>query len=135
MALTNVTRLRALLGERIPNGGSAQDTFFTDTEINDLLDEGDNHNLNYSAAVGWTWKMAEYARLIDMKESGSERIYSQKFRQARIQAEYFQGLADATQAQVIASARTVGKSVPWAASQYDEFPRVLFTPASDVSTG
>src|SRR6478736_3896126 len=135
MALTAATRLRALLGERIPNGLDSSDTFFSDTEINDLIDEAGSRGLTFAAAVGWTWKMAEFARLIDVNESGSDRKYRQKYINAKQQAEYFQAQADATAAQIMTSARVVGKSVPWARPWTDEFPRVLFTPPSDASTG
>lgn len=88
-------RLRLLLGESIPEGGTEQDTFFTDAQVQALLtDNGDD--MNSAAAEGWTMKMARYARLIDMDEAGAARKLSQKYRQAREMTNFFiKGINDA----------------------------------------
>lgn len=69
------TRLRALLGEKIPVGGSDTDTFFTDTEIDTLLTNAGN-DVRRAAAEGWQNKAAEYASLVDVTEGNASRLNS-----------------------------------------------------------
>lgn len=95
--------LRLLLGERIPPGGTDADTFFTDPDIIDLLDTyGD---INAAAAAGWRGKAAEYAKYIDIEESGSTRKMSQMYRQAELQANYFGKLASGSVEERLQAAR------------------------------
>lgn len=86
-------RLRLLLGEQIPEGGNEQDTFFTELQVQSLLDNNGN-SMNLAAVEGWTMKMARYARLIDMDEAGAARKLSQKYRQAREMSNFFIKLSD-----------------------------------------
>lgn len=86
-------RLRLLLGEPIPEGGDEQDTFFTELQVQSLLDNN-NDSMNLAAVEGWTMKMARYARLIDMDEAGAARKLSQKYRQAREMSNFFIKLTD-----------------------------------------
>lgn len=48
------TRLRKLLDERIPEGGSDADTRFTDEDLDELLTEA--ANVFGAASTGWTMK-------------------------------------------------------------------------------
>jgi len=48
------TRLRKLLDERIPEGGSATDTGFADNDLDELLSE--SASVFGAAAMGWTMK-------------------------------------------------------------------------------
>ena len=77
------SQLRARLGE--PKSAPTTDgseTFFTDTEIVDLLAyAGDS--LDLATLEGWRRKMARYARLVDVTESGSDRKMRQKFQNAK----------------------------------------------------
>lgn len=75
MAATEADRLRALLGERKPPGGSESDTLFTDDQIGDLLvAAGDN--LERAAFEGWRIKQAEFANMVDTTEGNSQRKMS-----------------------------------------------------------
>ena len=53
-------RLRRLLDERIPDGGSDTDTRFSDAELDEIL--ADARNLHLAAAEGWRRKAAVVAR-------------------------------------------------------------------------
>lgn len=94
MAVTpeDITRLRLLLDEKIPEGGTETDTKFLDSDIVALL-ENNGENWNLASAEGWTMKMAMFARLVDMDESGATRKLSQKFRQARDMVRFFSAAA------------------------------------------
>jgi len=62
-------KLRKLLDERIPNGGSDADTRFSDAEVDELLSEATN--IYAAAAIGWTRKAAMFQR-----EAGQIQSYS-----------------------------------------------------------
>ena len=62
-------KLRKLLDERIPNGGSDADTRFSDAEVDELLSEATN--IYSAAAIGWTRKAAMFQR-----EAGQIQSYS-----------------------------------------------------------
>lgn len=90
--------LRSLLGERIPEGGSASDTMFTDLEIQEFLDrstaaEGD---INLAAYYGWVSKAAELANLVDTAEGSSKREMGQLHDNALAQIKYYEGLTGVT---------------------------------------
>lgn len=63
------TKLRKLLDEQIPAGGSDTDTRFTDADIDELLSEA--ANIYGAAAAGWTLKAAMFQR-----EAGQIQSYS-----------------------------------------------------------
>jgi hypothetical protein len=52
------TRLRKLLDERIPTGGSAADTRFADDDLDELLTEATS--IYGAASTGWTMKAGMY---------------------------------------------------------------------------
>lgn len=108
MATEAEERLRLLLGEQIPDGGSEGDTFFTDAQITLML-ANNSADLNLSALEGWTMKMARYARNIDISEAGAERKLSQKYRQAREMAKYFASVVSGIQASNAASYRVIAR--------------------------
>ena len=62
-------KLRKLLDERIPEGGSDADTRFSDADIDELLSEA--ANIYGAAAAGWTLKAAMFQR-----EAGQIQSYS-----------------------------------------------------------
>lgn len=114
MALALEDHLRLLLGERVPEGGTDADTFFSDLEITDLLDTfGD---VLLAAAAGWRSKAAEFAKYIDIDESGSTRKLSQMYRQAELQANYFSKAAgeDSTTRTAALAGGVVARSAAWA---------------------
>ena len=63
------TKLRKLLDERIPEGGSDADTRFSDADVDELLSEA--ANIYGAAAAGWTLKAAMFQR-----EAGQIQSYS-----------------------------------------------------------
>jgi hypothetical protein len=109
--------LRAYLGERIPDGASDEDTFFSDAELTAMM-TATSYGVLGAAVIGWAAKAGEYARLIDINESGGQRLLSQKFRQANVQLQFFQKLLDsqiATNQATVASGGRVGpKVLNWA---------------------
>lgn len=75
MAWDPVEKLRSLLGDTIPTGGSADDQFFSDTDLSNLLlDAG--QNMNRAAYEGWRMKAANYAELINVTEGNAMRNMS-----------------------------------------------------------
>lgn len=72
-------KLRKLLDERIPEGGSDTDTRFSDTDLDELLVEATN--IYEAAATGWTMKAAMFQRELGQIESysvGQERYDMRK---------------------------------------------------------
>lgn len=73
------TKLRKLLDERIPEGGSDADTRFTDADIDELLTEATN--IYAAAAAGWTLKAGMLQQELGQIESyavGQERYDMRK---------------------------------------------------------
>jgi hypothetical protein len=77
----NPTRVRALIGESIPVGGTDSSTMFSDDEIDDLLEEGFD-DVNAAAYYGWREKAANYAALVNVNEGNAAREMSDLHRQA-----------------------------------------------------
>lgn len=76
MPLTDAERLRDLLGESIPPGGSEADTLFTDEKVLDLLTLSGG-DLDRAAYEGWRAKAAALSNLVDTTEGNSQRKFSQ----------------------------------------------------------
>jgi len=74
MAVTDSERLRSLLGEDIPEGGSASDTLFTEDMITDLLAR--HGSPDQAVTDGWLIKSAKLATLVDTVEGSSIRKHS-----------------------------------------------------------
>lgn len=91
MALTDVERLRQMLGESIPSGGSAADTLFTDPEILDFLLRA-NNDLNLAAYYGQVAKSAALANLVTTAE-GQTRLEFSKLHEASLRQEEKYGKA------------------------------------------
>jgi hypothetical protein len=70
-----VLRLRRLLGETIPSGGTEADTLFTDAELTQLID--DNPDMDRAAYEGWREKAASLSGLVDTTEGNAQRKMSQ----------------------------------------------------------
>jgi hypothetical protein len=111
--LTDEQLLRVFLGERVPTGGTDADTFFSDDEIATLLATS-QYGVEGAAVIGWAAKAGEFARLIDINESGGQRTLSQKFRQANTQLAYYQSLVNQKVAVATTSGRVPGKPINWA---------------------
>jgi hypothetical protein len=76
MPLTDLDRLRALLGEDIPTGGTVADTLFSNEEIQGYLDANPD-NLERAAYDGWRVKAARLSNLVDTTEGNVQRKFSQ----------------------------------------------------------
>lgn len=75
------TKLRKLLDERIPDGGSDADTRFLDADLDELLVEATN--IYEAAAAGWTLKAGMFQRELGQIESyavGQERYDMRKLK-------------------------------------------------------
>jgi len=75
MALTDENRLRGLLGEPIPDGGTAADTLFTDERIQDFLEIAGG-DLDRAAYEGWREKAAQLSNLVDVTDGNASRKMS-----------------------------------------------------------
>lgn len=74
MAVTDVERLRSLVGEDIPEGGSASDTLLSQDQVQDLLDRHGSPEAAVTEA--WLIKSAKLATLVDTVEGSSIRKHS-----------------------------------------------------------
>lgn len=81
MALSDSARVRLLLGESIPPGGSANDTMFTEAQIADFLDLG-NGSVERAVYEGWRAKAANFASLVDVTEGNASRAFSDLLKHA-----------------------------------------------------
>ena len=88
MSWAPAERLRLLLGEPIPAGGSDADTYFTDIQITDLLLQGGNV-VNRAAYEGWRMKAAHYADLITVTEGNAMRQMSDLYTHAMGMVKHF----------------------------------------------
>lgn len=62
------TKLRRLLDEKIPEGGTDKDTRFLNEEVDDLLKEA--RSVYQAAAAGWTEKAGMYQReMADLEQT------------------------------------------------------------------
>ena len=93
MNRTTAERVRSLIGESIPTGGSASDTMFSDAEIEDLLEEG-FADVNAAAYYGWREKAANYANLVNVNEGNAAREMSDLHRQALRMMDRYVGYVD-----------------------------------------
>lgn len=73
--LSETDKLRQVLGEQVPEGGSAGDTLFTDIEIVDLIDS--TPTSDRAALEGWRVKAAKLSSLVDTTEGNSQKKFSQ----------------------------------------------------------
>jgi hypothetical protein len=86
--LSDADHLRALLGESIPEGGTAADTLFSSNEVNDLLEKYSD-NLDRALAEGWEAKAAKLSDLVDIQDGDQRRWTSQAAAQALRMAKHF----------------------------------------------
>lgn len=80
MPLTAQAKLRQLLGEEVPQGGTEDDTLFTNEEIEDFLGDTpveDEDGLERAAYEGWRVKAAKLSSLVDNTEGNVQRKFSQ----------------------------------------------------------
>jgi len=106
---STVTRLRLLLGERIPVGGDETSTRFSDAEITNayLFNAQD---INKTMAELWLAKAGMWAELFDISESGTQRQFSQMQRAAIGQAKVYIDKVSADDVLWTSTYRVVGES-------------------------
>lgn len=92
MALTDAERLRQMLGESIPSGGSDEETLFSEREIDDFLLRGEG-DLNKAAYHGWVAKSGIYANMADVQEGVSREALGRLFEMAQTKVDEFGGLS------------------------------------------
>ncbi len=92
--------------------GDGSDTMFTDSQIA-MIYELSGQSVDKSTLEGWRWKMARYAQLVDITESGSDRKMSQKFKQAKEMVDWWRRFIGDTEADDAAAmaGRVVGRVV------------------------
>jgi hypothetical protein len=69
----DIARLRRLIGEKIPDGGSEVDTLFV--ELSDIIDAAPD--MDRAALDGWREKAAALSNLVDTTEGNSQKKFSQ----------------------------------------------------------
>jgi hypothetical protein len=89
VAVTDEERLRALIGESIPEGKDASATLFSDEDITDLL----NRWGSPEAALGEAWqqKAAVLVNLVTVTEGSSTRRLSDMHKAAMAMAKMYGG--------------------------------------------
>ncbi|BFH66248.1 hypothetical protein J27TS7_10940 [Paenibacillus dendritiformis] len=90
------TKLRRLLNEVIPRGGSEADTNFTDAEIDLLLQEADS--IYVAASVGWMEKAGLLQGDIESYSAGTEKYdltpLKDKLNHALLMAQQYSQMAE-----------------------------------------
>lgn len=89
MALTDIDRLRSLLGEEVPDGGTDSDTLFSDEKIDDLLLLA-GQDVERAAYEGWRIKAAKLSDLVDITEGNASRAMSDAHKHALDMIRHFQ---------------------------------------------
>jgi hypothetical protein len=89
MAWDPADKLRGLLGDTKPAGGSDADLFFTDDDVNNLIQESGG-NMNRAAYEGWRLKAANYAELITITEGNAMRQMSDLHKHALDMIKHFE---------------------------------------------
>lgn len=111
MPITDAGRLRSLLGEDVPAEGSADDTLFSEEEIQDLLDRFTD--MERAAYEGWRVKAARLSSLVDNTEGNIQRKFSQLLDNALdMQKTYLRSSAGPTEGRTRIG-RTVRPPIPW----------------------
>jgi hypothetical protein len=92
------TKLRKLINEQIPAGGTETDTRFSDSDLDDLLTE--STTVYAAAATGWTMKAGMFQSQIESYTVGQE-----KYDLTSVKDQYTQALAMAEQYAAMAKAK------------------------------
>jgi hypothetical protein len=122
-----VNRLRLLIGEKIPLGGTETDTRYTDDELIAVY-YANNEDLTKTVAELWLTKAAMFTELVDVMESGTQRSLSQMARAANAQAAVWEKRVVAYDAAWAATYRVPGKAIKLYTR--DCLPRWLWEPVT-----
>lgn len=82
-----VTALRMKIGERIPVGGTADDTMFSEAELQAIIDN--NSTPDGAALEAWEAKRAELANLVNVTDGAASRAMSDAFAHAEDMVVYY----------------------------------------------
>lgn len=127
--VAGVARIRILTGEVIPPGGTDANTRFSDVDLTDIYSR--HATLSGAVLEVWQAKAAYFAQYIDIEESGSNRKFSQLYKNANEQVALWQKRVedeDDIVADTVAATRVVGSPVRWAqpADEGIAAPRVMY---------
>lgn len=86
--IEQLTQLRAVIGETIPSGGSAEDTLFSDNELMTVLTAA-GENPTIAAKLAWEQKAAHYSNLVDITDGNASRKMSDLLDNAMKMVEYY----------------------------------------------
>lgn len=82
-----VTALRMRIGERIPAGGTADDTMFSEAELQAIVNN--NSTPDGAALEAWEAKRAELANLVNVTDGAASRALSDAFAHADDMVVYY----------------------------------------------
>jgi hypothetical protein len=103
-------RVRQKLGESYPDGGSAADTMFADSEIQAWIEEA--ATLNHAVVEGWEAKLAHFSNLVDVTDGAASRKLGDLAEQAEARLKYYRGRIAAGPDEGLARTRArIGKIV------------------------
>lgn len=83
-----ITSLRYLLGEAIPEDGTEADTLFTDAQLAIWIDA--SPTLERAAYDGWRSKAAQFANLVTVTDGAASREFSDLLENARAMITLYQ---------------------------------------------
>ena len=92
MAVTDEERLRALIGESIPEGKDENATLFSDDELTDLLDR--YGSVEGALGEAWQQKAAILVNLVTTTEGSSSRKLSDMHKAAMAMVKMYGGAGD-----------------------------------------
>jgi hypothetical protein len=92
--LADIDRLRLYIADRIPDGGTDDEAFFSDLILDDVLErQGDVYA---AASECWAIKQAYYADMVDLSDTTMSRAYSDLHRHASEMVVYYTAIAPST---------------------------------------
>ena len=83
-----MSALRMRIGERIPEGGTAADTLFSEAELQGILSNNPD-NPDGATLEGWEAKKATLADLVDVTDGAASRALSDAFAHASEMVNYY----------------------------------------------
>ncbi len=104
MGFTDADRLRQIVGEPVPSGGTPSDTLFSDAEVTDFITRAGG-DLDLAAQYAWEAKAARYANLVNVSEGNSARDMSDLHKQALTMVKFWSEKNGATVGESIGRVR------------------------------
>ena len=80
-------RLRAKLGESVPEGGDTSDSFFSDTQLDAMIEA--SASIDEAILDGWETKMAHWANLVTVVDGASSRELTELMAHAEKMIKYY----------------------------------------------